>query len=86
MLEFFERSDDVFCLVICGSVGVKDKLCSYHRYGLLLLDLNNFLLNLLETAPCAWLVRCLKLEYEHLLVKHLRGESNVLRSLQLVSS
>ena len=59
MLEFLERSNDVFCLVVCCSIWVKDELCSYHRYGLLLLDLYDFLLNLLETAPCAWLVRCL---------------------------
>jgi hypothetical protein len=71
MLEFLECSNDVFCFVICRSVRVKDKLCSDHRYGLLLLDLNHFLLNLFETAPRAWLVRGLKLEYEHLLVKHL---------------
>jgi hypothetical protein len=59
MLEFLERSNDIFCLVVSGSVGVKDKLCSDHRYRLLLLDLDNFLLNLFETPPRAWLVRCL---------------------------
>ena len=59
MLELLECSYDVFCLVISGSIGVKDKLGADHRYGLLFLDLHHFLLNLLETAPRAWLVRCL---------------------------
>lgn len=59
MLELLECSNDVFCLVISGSVGVKDKLGANYRYGLLLLNLHHFLLNLLETAPRAWLVRCL---------------------------
>ena len=71
MLELFKCSNDVFSLVFSSSIGVKDKLCADHRYGLLLLDLNDFLLNLLETASGAWLVRCLKLEYKHLFVEHL---------------
>ena len=59
MLELLESSYNVFGLIISGSVGVKDKLGTNYRYGLLLLDLHHFLLNLLETAPRAWLVRCL---------------------------